>query len=128
MKATVFNLVCVAGGGAVGASSRFALAVGVQRLGGWLFPAGTMVVNVLGCLAIGFLSVRLEGAAVSPHVRLGILVGLLGGFTTFSSFSLETLKLVEDRETFQVVLNVLGTVLLCLVGCWLGQRLARGFA
>lgn len=82
-----------------------------------------MSVNVLGCLAIGFLSVRFDQAAVSPHVRMGVLVGLLGGFTTFSTFSLETWGLLEDRQAGWAAINVVGTVLLCLAACWAGRRI-----
>ena len=116
----------IALGGALGSALRFSVAMGVQRLSGWLFPVGTMVVNVLGCLAIGFLSVRLEATTVPPHIRLAILVGLLGGFTTYSSFSLDTVRLVDAREMGLAAANVAVTVLLCLVGCWFGQRLGRG--
>lgn len=116
-------------GGALGSMLRFALAAGVQRLvGAEKFPAGTMLVNVLGCMAIGFLSVRLEGSSVSQVHRLALTVGVLGGFTTFSSFSLNTMQLVFERQYMLAVWNVVGSVVLCLLGCWLGFRLARGFA
>lgn len=84
-----------------------------------------MTVNVLGCLAIGYLSVRFDGSSLPRHVRLGVLVGMLGGFTTFSTFSLETLNQFEQRQPLPAILNVVLTVLLCLLGCWMGQRLAR---
>lgn len=106
---------------------RFAMAAGAQRLiGAEKFPIGTMLVNVLGCMAIGFLSVRFESSSVSQVHRLALTVGVLGGFTTFSSFSLNTVQLIFEREYLLAVLNVAGSVLLCLVGCWLGFRIARG--
>lgn len=122
----IFNLAWIAGGGAVGSVLRFSLTVAVQRLSGALFPFGTMLVNVTGCVAIGFLSERLEASGVAPHVRLGLLVGLLGGFTTYSTFSLETLRLAEDGELGRALVNAGATLVLCLTGCWLGLRLARG--
>lgn len=118
----------IALGGAAGSAARYLLASGVQRLAGTLFPLGTMTVNVLGCLAIGFLLIRTESAVLAAHYRMAILVGFLGGFTTFSTFSAETLKLFEERTFLLAAGNVLITVVACLAACWLGQRLARGMA
>lgn len=114
-------------GGAVGSMLRFALAAGAQRFfGAEKFPIGTMLVNVLGSMAIGFLTVRFEASSVSHVHRVAVLVGVLGGFTTFSSFSLNTIQLFYEREYALAVVNVVGSVLLCLAGCWLGFRIARG--
>ncbi|HNO76890.1 MAG TPA: fluoride efflux transporter CrcB [Phycisphaerae bacterium] len=114
-------------GGAVGSMLRFALAAGAERLfGAEKFPIGTMLVNVLGSMAIGYLTVRFEESAVSHVYRVAVLVGLLGGFTTFSSFSLNTIQLIFEREYTLAIVNVVGSVLLCLAGCWLGFRIARG--
>jgi CrcB protein len=104
--------------------ARYLLAVSVQRWSGSLFPLGTLCVNVAGCLAIGFLATRAEASALPAHYRLGLLVGVLGGFTTFSSFSWETLQLFERRESLYAAGNVLLSVLVCLLACWAGQRLA----
>ncbi len=125
MKTTVVNLMWIGLGGAVGSVSRFAVASFVQRLSGWLFPVGTMCVNVLGCLLIGFLSVRFESALIKEQYRLAVLVGMLGGFTTFSTFSLETLQLIEQRQTLRAGLNIVCSIILCLASCWGGQQLAR---
>ncbi len=116
-------------GGALGSMLRFAMAAGVQRfVGAEKFPVGTMLVNVLGCVLIGFLSVRFEGSSVSQVHRMALTVGVLGGFTTFSSFSLNTIQLIFERQYMLAVANVIGSVVLCLLGCWLGFRLARGFS
>ncbi len=128
MKATAVNIVWVGMGGALGSASRYALALAVQRLSGWLFPIGTMTVNTLGCLLIGFLSIRFDAALIKDQYRLAILVGLLGGFTTFSTFSLETLQLVEQRQLVRAGLNIVGSLFLCLVSCWIGQLIGRAVA
>ncbi|MCB9867937.1 MAG: fluoride efflux transporter CrcB [Phycisphaerales bacterium] len=129
MNAILHNKVLwIAMGGGAGSAARYLVASGVQRLSATLFPFGTMAVNVLGCLAIGFLMIRLEASVLAPHQRMAILVGFLGGFTTFSTFSAETLKLVEERALGYAACNVTVTLLACLTACWLGQRIARGMA
>lgn len=106
---------------------RFAMAAGAEWLiGAEKFPVGTLLVNVLGSVAIGFLSVWLEDSSISHLHRLAITAGVLGGFTTFSSFSLNTIQLFFEREYLIAVVNVVGSVVLCLAGCWLGFRIARG--
>jgi CrcB protein len=124
----VKEVMAIAVGGAVGSVLRYGLSVWVHGLAGRGFPYGTLVVNVLGCFAMGWLFVMfLERFAASPVWRAGLLIGVLGGFTTFSSFSIETWQLMEEGELAKVVLNVLGSVLLCLtatgVGMWLGRSL-----
>lgn len=111
-------------GGAVGSVLRYLLAGWVQRdvVG---FPLGTLAVNVLGCAVIGYLSESFLESSISPTYRTAILVGLLGGFTTFSAFSLETLKLGELRQYGLAIANVIGSLTLCLSAAWAGQRIAR---
>ena len=111
-------------GGAVGSVLRYALAGAVQR-SVIAFPIGTLVVNVTGCLAIGFLGERFAQSNVDPVFRTAILIGVLGGFTTFSTFSLDTLKLAESRQYDLALLNILGSVMSCLVAVWAGQQAAR---
>jgi CrcB protein len=122
------NVLWVALGGAAGSVARYLLARAVQSGVGGSFPYGTLTVNVAGCLAIGFLSIRLESSLLAAHHRLAILVGLLGGFTTFSTFSYETLTMLERRQWLHGLANVLTSVTVCLAACWLGQRIARGLA
>lgn len=124
MDEGVLRVVAVGMGGAIGSILRYVLAGLVQR-SIVSFPLGTMSVNVLGCLAIGFLSERMMGATVNPVYRIGMLIGVLGGFTTFSTFSLETLKLAEERQYSLAALNVVASVASCLAAAWAGQRLAK---
>lgn len=120
------QLLAIAAGGAVGALLRFGVATGVSSVFGRGFPYGTMTANVLGCLAMGVLYVLfLERMAVSAEMRGALLVGLLGAFTTFSTFSIETLVLVENGEQLRALLNVVLSVMLCLAATWIGMVVGR---
>lgn len=122
----VLQVLAIAGGGALGALARFWMAGEVYRLLGRDFPWGTLVVNVLGSFLIGFLIVLfLERSAAGPEVRSAVIVGFLGAFTTFSTFSLETLNLIEAGELARALINVAGSVAACLTACWLGLALGR---
>ncbi|EIC23422.1 fluoride efflux transporter CrcB [Thiorhodovibrio frisius] len=122
----ILQLSAIAAGGAFGAVARFAVSTGVYRLLGREFPWGTLAVNVSGSLLMGALFVLfLERSLVSAEWRSAILIGFLGAFTTFSTFSLETLTLVEQGEVLRALLNVSVSVLLCLGACWLGMIAAR---
>jgi CrcB protein len=103
------------------------LSVGVQRLAnGFLFPFGTFSVNLLGCFLIGLLAGLAEYRGLfTPELRALLLVGFLGGFTTFSTFGFESVQLIRDGEFMLAGLNVVGQVILGLVGVWLGFVLAR---
>ncbi len=120
------KLLAIAGAGAVGALFRFGLSNGVYRVLGREFPYGTLVVNVFGSLLIGYFFVLfLERADASEIWRSAILIGLLGSFTTFSTFSLETLNLFNDGAYVKAMLNVVLSVAMCLAGTWMGFALAR---
>lgn len=120
------QLLAIAGGGAIGAIFRFGMSNGVYRLLGRDFPYGTMVVNVLGSLLMGlFFVVLVERMAVSAEWRLALLVGLLGSFTTFSTFSMETLALFDSGLPIKAILNVMLSVVLCLAATWLGLTIGR---
>jgi CrcB protein len=102
----------VALGGAAGSLLRWMLSSGVQRLSGSMFPWGTFTVNVAGSLAIGFIgALALERAQLSPAMRHLLIAGLLGGFTTFSAFSYETLTLLREGQWTAAVLYGGGSVL-----------------
>lgn len=116
----------IAGGGAIGALLRYWVANGVYLLLGRGFPYGTLVVNVSGCLLMGLLFVLLtERLAAPPELRAALLIGLLGAFTTFSSFSIETYQLIEQADYLKAGANVLLSVLLCLVATWVGLVIGR---
>ncbi len=122
------ELLAVAVGGAAGALGRYWLATAAQRLGGSGFPYGTLTVNVIGSLLIGVLFVAFERGALHHELRLLLTVGLLGAFTTFSTFSLETLVLIEQGLWGRALANVAASVILCLLACAIGVLLARRLA
>ncbi|HVU39285.1 MAG TPA: fluoride efflux transporter CrcB [Opitutales bacterium] len=118
----------VAFGGALGTAMRFALSGCVARHFDETFPWGTLVINVLGSFVIGFFSTLTEPEdgwlLVGPTGRQFFMTGVLGGFTTFSSFSLQTLALARDGDWAKAGGNIIGSMALCLVGVWLGHILA----
>jgi CrcB protein len=90
------------------------------------FPYGTLVVNVVGSLLMGLLYVLfLERMTVGPEVRAAILIGLLGAFTTFSTFSMETLNLLEQADYMKAGMNVLVSVVACMMAVWMGVVIGR---
>jgi CrcB protein len=117
----------VALGSALGGAARFFCTGVAARLFGETFPWGTLFVNVLGSLIIGFFA-TLTGPDgrifAGTTTRQFVMTGILGGFTTFSSFSLQSLNLANDGEWLQAGGNVVGSVVLCLVAVWLGHMLA----
>jgi CrcB protein len=120
------QLIAIASGGAVGALFRFWVSNGVYSLLGRGFPYGTLAVNVLGSLVMGILYVLLlERSTVSPELRGALLIGFLGAFTTFSTFSIETLNLLEQAELLKAVLNILLSVVACVLACWFGLVVGR---
>jgi CrcB protein len=120
------NILYIAGGGAAGALLRYWVSNGIHGLLGRGFPYGTLAVNVIGSVLIGYLYiVLLERFEHSVQLRAGLMVGLLGAFTTFSTFSLETLSLIQGGEHIKATLNIILSVVLCLCGCWLGMVLGR---
>ncbi len=105
---------------------RFWASNGVYALLGRGFPYGTLSVNVIGSLAMGFLYVMfLERMAVGPEVRAALLVGFLGAFTTFSTFSIETLNLIEQADYTKAVLNMVISVVACVAAAWIGLKIGR---
>ncbi len=122
----MIQAIAIAGGGAVGALLRFWVSTWVYARLGRDFPWGTLAVNVVGSLLMGLLYILLiERLSVPPVWRAALLVGLLGAFTTFSTFSIETLNLIEDGALLRALMNILLSVTLCLFGAWLGVLLGR---
>jgi len=120
------QLVAVAAGGAVGAVLRWLTASSVQKVAGGAFPWGTFFVNALGSFLLGFLFIWLiERSSGSELWRLAVTVGFLGAFTTFSTYSLESVRLLQEGAYSLAFSNVLGQVLVCLTLTWLGVQLAR---
>ena len=114
----------VALGGAIGSVARFAISGAIARGLSEIFPWGTLVANVTGCFVIGLFAM-LTGpdgrVLVPPDFRQFFMVGICGGYTTFSSFSLQTLALARDGDMTRASLNVVVSVLFCLIGVWLGS-------
>ena len=122
MKALMF----IAVGGAIGAVLRYGASIGVYSLLGRGFPYGTLFVNVAGSLLIGVLSVvMLERFDIAPEWRAAVLIGVLGSFTTFSTFSIETLILLEQGDIVRAVTNIVLSILICLLAVWFGVSLGR---
>ena len=122
----MLQILAIAGGGALGALGRFWMSSGVYRLLGRELPWGTLVVNGLGSFLMGLLFVLfMERSTAGPELRAAVLVGFLGAFTTFSTFSMETLALIEAGYPGRALLNVMLSVLVCLSACWAGLLLGR---
>lgn len=116
----------IAAGGAVGALLRFWMSNGIYALLGRGFPYGTLAVNVLGSLLMGFLYiVMIERLSLGAEWRGFALVGLLGAFTTFSAFSIETLTLLEQANYGKAMANILFSVVACIAAAFVGVLMAR---
>jgi CrcB protein len=121
-----FFLLLVFVGGGIGSVCRYAMATALQKGLPGPFPVGTFFVNLLGCFVIGLVgALGLERAAISPEARTFIMVGILGGFTTFSSFAWESLGLLTVRDLLRASLYVGGSVFLGLLGAFLGRAIGR---
>jgi CrcB protein len=116
----------VALGGALGSVSRFLLGPALQRAFNATFPVGTLFINILGSLILGFvMRLTVEGVNVTPEARAFIAIGFCGGFTTFSTFTYEAMRLLEDGEGSRAALYILASVLLSLAAAFLGIVAAR---
>ncbi len=123
---SVLQLVSIMLGGAFGAIARYLLSNLVYDWLGRSFPYGTLSVNILGSFLMGLLTIFfLQKAHLDPAIRLGVLVGFLGSLTTFSTFSLDTLDLIQEGALWQALINVLGSVIVCVFAVWLGMLAGR---
>ena len=111
-------------GAGVGGVARYAVSQWVQAATGPAFPWGTLLINVSGSLVLAFVYGSLEGTAAAPAWRAFLGVGILGGYTTFSTFSYESVRLLQDGEWARALLYVAGSVILSLAGALLGFTLA----
>jgi len=123
------KLLLVGSGGFLGSVSRYLVGGWVYRLSGnhW-FPYGTLAVNIIGCFVIGFVGGITESKHfLADNIRLFLLVGLLGGFTTFSSFGYETILLAKSTQSSAAFINILCQVFICLGAAWLGHYVTNIF-
>ncbi len=122
-----FLLICL--GGALGTGARFLISTGMARAFGPEFPRGTILINVTGSFLIALiLELSLRTGAISPGMRLFLTTGVMGGYTTYSSFNYETLRLAEDGSAGLAALNLVLTVVGCLVAGVLGLLAARALS
>jgi CrcB protein len=124
----VYPFLLVGLGGALGAMARYGAALGVARLWSQPFPLATMLINILGSVLMGMFMGTLARLmpAWGETARLFVAVGVLGGFTTFSSFSLDTIVLLERGDVLLAGAYVLLSVVVCLIGLYLGLLVTRG--
>ncbi|RLA08351.1 MAG: fluoride efflux transporter CrcB [Gammaproteobacteria bacterium] len=119
------QILLVAFGGALGSVSRFSFNSFIYRFIGRDFPWATLGVNIIGSFFIGFLSILiLKKLSVSQDIQSFLIIGFLGAFTTFSGFSLESLNLFEQGQYLYLILNILMSVILCILACFAGLQLA----
>ncbi|MCA9667562.1 MAG: fluoride efflux transporter CrcB [Myxococcales bacterium] len=116
------NVLLVGLGGAVGSIGRYLVGLATQKIAGeGTFPWGTLVANILGSLVLGVIMFgALEARTISPRMRLALATGLMGGFTTYSSFAFETVHMMRDGAAFTAIGYALGTTVICLAGSALG--------
>ena len=119
-----YLLLAVGTGGFVGAILRFLISGWVQKLSPTLFPVGTLSVNILGSFIIGFLALYFE-SVVAPHQKALVITGMLGALTTFSTFSLETVTMLQGGLWGRVTMNITLNVILCVMATMLGMMLFR---
>lgn len=126
MASVIWTYLAVAAGGALGCCARLGVSQAVHAVYGRDFPLATLIINILGCLLIGFLFfATLERLSVSPVMRAAIITGGLGGFTTFSTFAMESLLLIENGETARAALYVALSVVLGLTAAFTGAYIAH---
>jgi len=124
----VLPYLAVATGGALGSLARFWLTTVMTGLTGPRFPWGTLLINVLGSFVMGLIggfSLTPDRVGLHPDLRIFLMTGVCGGFTTFSAFSLQTLELIEGGEVLAAGSYIVGSVVLCLLFVWAGWWLGR---
>ena len=125
-KAEMSLYIALAIGGSLGAVARYWVQTSTHQWLGFGFPYGTLTVNIVGSLLMGFLSVLLVSRfELSEAIRVGLLVGFLGSFTTFSTFAMDTLQLTENGAILKAASYILLSVLCCIIGAWAGLLTAK---
>jgi len=119
------RLLYVVIGGGLGALLRYLLSAVIQKQSASLFPYGTLIVNLTGALFIGFLWELFQNITVSTNIRVFIFMGILGGLTTFSTFSLETFNLLKDNQYLTALVNVIVNNVFCIILVFAGSFTAR---
>ena len=124
----MYDILAIAVAGAAGAVSRFWMTRTIFEWLGTSFPYATLIINISGSLLLGFFSVLfLQKIDVPEPLRFAVLVGFLGAFTTFSTFSYETLSLLEQGQQIKAIIYVSASIFICVFATWLGVLLARIF-
>ena len=121
-----FSFLAIAIGGGLGAVTRFVITREMENWFGSYLPYGTMTVNVAGSLALGcFATVFIDRPEINSTIRLGVTIGFLGAFTTFSAFSYESLQLLLDGAVWRALFNVVLNAAACIGMCYVGMQMAR---
>jgi CrcB protein len=122
----MFNYILVSAGAAFGGALRYGISTYIQKHISVIFPYGTLVVNIVGSFILGFVMFYLnEKELIGSEFRLFLTIGFCGGFTTFSTFSYETMKLFRDAEVGLAIYNVMLNVVLCLIGIYLAYLISK---
>jgi len=122
----MLKIMLVAVGGSIGATSRYLVSIWAAERFGTNFPYGTLIVNVVGCFIIGaFMTLTTERIIVSSYWRLLVTVGFVGGLTTFSSYSYETFKLLQEADVVMAMSNLFANLIVGFFATWLGISAAR---
>src|SRR5438128_3090428 len=127
----MFTYLSIMLGGALGTGARFWLSGLIAQRYGQFFPLGTLVVNITGCFSFGVFAGLSEPPGrflISPGIRQFFMIGVFGGYTTFSSFGLQTLSLAEEGEFFKAALNAALSLICCLVAVWIGRIAGLSFS
>jgi len=126
LSITLGQILVIMSGGAFGALARFMLSTKIAEKYGSAFPYGTLSVNVIGSFLMGLLAMILvERLALDPLLKLGVFVGFLGAFTTFSTFSMDTLSLFEQGHHLRAITNMFVSVLFSVLAVWLGVFIGK---
>lgn len=125
---TMMRFILICAGGAIGTGARYLVSMGTAALFGTSFPYGTLAVNLIGSFLMGILlHINPTGEFLSPAARLVLTAGVMGGFTTYSSFNAETLQFLQDGDVQRGILNAIAMLSSCLIAGWVGIAMAGRF-